>query len=225
MYKIEKIHVYNIKDDASNYIKEQEGNKLTSALSFTFTMDTRDDYFVPTKGERHSLFIQNAGGILGGDNYFIKVQGETSWYFPLPMKTVLNLRGKAGMIEPYGGKKAPIYEKFFVGGLQTMRGFEFGMVGPVDQNKEPLGSKKMLVMNTEWIFPLATEIGLRGALFWDIGNGFDKYSDLFPLRMGMGVGIRWFSPFGPIHIDMGLNPNPRHGEKRTVIDFAMGGVF
>jgi outer membrane protein insertion porin family len=225
MYKLEKIHVYNIKDDASNYIKEQEGNKLTSALSFTFTMDTRDDYFVPTKGERHSLFIQNAGGILGGDNYFIKVQGETSWYFPLPMKTVLNLRGKAGMIEPYGGKKAPIYEKFFVGGLQTMRGFEFGMVGPVDQNKEPLGSKKMLVMNTEWIFPLATEIGLRGALFWDIGNGFDKYSDLFPLRMGMGVGIRWFSPFGPIHIDMGLNPNPRHGEKRTVIDFAMGGVF
>jgi len=225
MYKLEKIHFFDVSDDASTYIKEQEGKKVTSAISLTLTMDTRDDYYVPTKGERHSLFIQNAGGILGGDNYFIKVHGETSWYFPLPMKTVLNLRGKLGIIEPYGGTKAPIYEKFFVGGLQTLRGFEYGMAGPVDENQEPLGAKKMLILNAEWIFPLATEIGLRGALFWDIGKGFNKYSDLFPLRTGFGVGIRWFSPFGPIHIDMGLNPNPKHGEKGTVIDFSMGSVF
>jgi outer membrane protein insertion porin family len=225
MYKLEKIHFFDVADDASIYIKDQEGKKVTSAISLALTMNTLDDYYVPTRGERHSLFIQNAGGILGGDNTFIKVLGETSWYFPLPMKTVLNLRGKAGIIKPYGGTEAPIYEKFFVGGLQTLRGFEYGMVGPVDQNQEPLGAKKMLVLGAEWIFPLATELGLRGALFYDIGKGFDKYSDLFPLRMGMGVGLRWFSPFGPIHIDMGLNPNPKHGEKRTVIDFNMGSVF
>ena len=67
-------------------------------------MDTRDDYYNPRRGAKHSLFIQNAGGILGADNYFVKVTGETSWFFPLPLNTILNLRAKAGMIKPYGGK-------------------------------------------------------------------------------------------------------------------------
>ena len=118
---------------ASTYIKEQKGKKTTSAISISPSIDTRDDYFNPRRGARHTLFIQNAGGILGGDNYFVKAIGETSWYFPLPLNTTLNLRGKAGMISPYGGKKLPIYEKFFVGGIQTVRGFEYGMAGPIDE--------------------------------------------------------------------------------------------
>ncbi len=225
MYKLEKVHFFDISESASSYIKELEGNKLTSALALTLTMDTRDDYYAPSRGQKHILFLQNAGGILGGDNYFVKVQGETNWYYPLPLKTVLHLHGKAGIISPYGGKEVPINEKFFVGGLQTVRGFEYGMAGPIDENKEPLGSKKMLALGADWIFPLASEIGLRGALFWDIGKGFNQYSGLFPLRTGMGTGIRWFSPFGPIHIDIGFNPSPKHGEKRMVIDFLMGNVF
>jgi len=225
MYKLERIDVYNVAEDASRFIKEQKGKATTSAISFTPSMDTRDDFFAPTRGARHSLSFQDAGGILGGDNDYVKVQGETSWFFPMPLGMVLNLRGKAGIIEPYGGKKAPIYEKFFVGGMQTVRGFEYGMAGPIDENREPLGSEKMLVFNSELIFPLAREIGLRGAVFWDIGKGFDNLSDVIPLKTGIGVGIRWFSPFGPIHIDIGFNPNPKRGEKGMVIDFTAGTVF
>jgi outer membrane protein insertion porin family len=225
MYKLETINIFNVTENASLFIKEQEGTKTTSALSFTLSMDTRDDYFNPTRGARHSLFVQNAGGILGGDNYFVKVTGETSWYFPLPLNTVLNLRGSAGFIEPYGGRESPIYEKFFAGGLYTVRGFEYGMAGPVDENREPLGADKMVVFNSEWLFPLSREMGLRGALFWDIGKGFDKLGDITPLRTGAGVGIRWFSPFGPIRIDLGFNLNPKEGEKSKVFDFAMGATF
>jgi len=225
MYKLEKIDVHNVTEGASRFIKEQEGKKTTSALSFSLTMDTRDDFFAPSRGARHSLSIQNAGGILGGDNYFVKTTGETSWFFPMPLSTVLNLRGKVGFIESYGGTKAPIYEKFFVGGLYTLRGFEWGMGGPVDENKEPLGSLKMAVFNSELIFPLAREIGLRGAVFWDIGKGFDKLSDITPLKTGAGVGIRWFSPFGPIVIDIGFNLNPKKGEKGSAIDFTAGSTF
>jgi outer membrane protein insertion porin family len=225
MYKLETINIFNVTENASLFIKEQEGKKTTSALSFTVAMDTRDDYFNPTRGARHSLFVQNAGGILGGDNYFVKVTGETSWYFPLPLNTVLNLRGSAGFIEPYGGRESPIYEKFFAGGLYTVRGFEYGMAGPVDENREPLGADKMVVFNSEWLFPLSREVGLRGALFWDIGKGFDKLGDITPLRTGAGVGIRWFSPFGPILIDLGFNLNPKQGEKSKVFDFNMGTVF
>ena len=107
----------------------------------------------------------------------------------------------------------------------------------------------MVVFNAEWIFPLAREIGLRGALFFDVGKGFDKLTDedhpvldydaqkksfriltkpgrgLFPLKFGVGPGIRWFSPFGPIHIDIGFNLTPKKGEKGHVIDFTAGTVY
>ena len=225
MYKLENINVYDVTDGASIYIKEQEGQATTSALSFTLSMDTRDDFYVPTRGARHSLFVEYAGGILGGDNYFVKGMLETSWFFPLPLSTVLNLRGKFGIIEPYGGKETPIYEKFFVGGISTVRGFEYGMAGPVDVNEDPMGALKMVVFNVEWIFPLSREIGLRGAFFFDIGKGFDEWSDMTPLRTGAGAGIRWFSPMGPIHIDFGYNLSPKKGEKQTVFDFTMGTVF
>jgi outer membrane protein insertion porin family len=269
MYKLEQTDVYDVKETASTYIKEQEGKKTTSAISISPTIDTRDDYFNPRRGARHSLLIQNAGGILGGDNYFVKVTGETSWYFPLPLNTTLNLRAKAGAIVPYGGKitvpltvqdpdnpgsykevftetdRLPIYEKFFVGGINTVRGFEYGRAGPIDEKGEPAGATKMVVFSAEWIFPLAREIGLRGALFFDVGKGFDKLRDqshlvvdiethriltkpgsgLFPLKFGAGPGIRWFSPFGPIHIDIGFNLSPKKGEKGNVIEFTAGTVY
>lgn len=244
-YKLEQIDVYDVQQTASTYIKEQEGKKTTSAISISPSIDTRDDYFNPRRGARHSLFIQNAGGILGGDNYFVRVTGETSWFFPLPLNSTLNLRAKAGLIAPYGGKKLPIYEKFFVGGIQTVRGFEYGRAGPIDEKDEPIGSKKMVAFNAEWIFPLARDIGLRGALFFDVGKGFDKLSDgshtvvdldthriltrpgkgLFPLKFGAGPGIRWFSPFGPIHIDIGFNLSPKKGEKGNVIEFTAGTIY
>jgi len=225
VYKLENIDVSDVSEDASRFIREQSGKATTSALSFALSWDTRDDFFVPNRGARHSLFIQNAGGVLGFDNYFVKVVGETSWFFPMPLNTVLNLRGKLGIIEPYGGRKVPIYEKFFAGGLYTIRGFEFGMAGPVDENREALGSEKLWVFTSELVFPLAREIGLRGALFWDIGKGFDSFSDITPVKTGVGVGIRWLSPFGPIHIDIGFNPIPEEGEKARVIDFTVGTVF
>jgi len=225
MYKLENINVYNVTDDASIYIKDQEGKKTTSAISLSPSIDTRDDYFNPRRGGKHSLFIQNAGGVLGGDNYFVKVTGETSWFFPTPLSTTVNLRAKAGMISGYGGKKVPIYEKFFVGGLQTVRGFEYGMAGPIDINEEPMGGEKMVAFNTELIFPLAREIGLKGAVFWDIGKGFDRLSDITPLKTAVGAGIRWFSPFGPIHIDIGFNLSPKKGEKGHVLDFTAGTVY
>ena len=224
-YKLETIDVYNVADDASVYIKDQKGTSLTSAISITPSIDTRDDYFNPRRGGKHSLLIQNAGGPLGGDNYFVKMLGQTSWFFPLPLYSTLNLRAQAGLISPYSGKKLPIYEKFFVGGISTVRGFEYGMAGPRDSNDEAIGGKKMVAFNAELIFPISRELGLRGAIFFDVGKGFDKWSDMTPLRIGVGPGIRWYSPFGPIHIDFGFNPNPKRGEKGHVLDFTAGTVY
>jgi outer membrane protein insertion porin family len=83
----------------------------------------------------------------------------------------------------------------------------------------------MWVINMELIFPLAREIGLRGAVFFDMGKGFNYWRNAFPPRFGAGPGIRWFSPFGPINIDLGFNLSPKKGEKGMVIDFNAGSTF
>jgi outer membrane protein insertion porin family len=114
---------------------------------------------------------------------------------------------------------------FFVGGIYTIRGFEYGMAGPVDINGDPLGAEKMVVFNTELTFFLSREIGLRGAVFFDIGRGFNEWRDITHLRTAAGPGIRWFSPVGPIQIDLGFNLSPKKGEKQNVFDFSMGTVF
>ncbi len=262
MYKYETVDVFNVSADASFYIQDQKGKTTTSAISISPTLDTRDDYFNPRRGAKHTLLLQTAG--LGGDSSYVKVAGQTSWFFPLPMNMTLNLRGQIGAIFPYGGKttqtltefngttfdtilyekdRIPIYENFFLGGINTIRGFEYGKAGPLDINQEPIGSLYMWVINSEVIFPLSREIGLKGALFFDIGQGWgvNQPDVINPthttavrtkilkrgVAFGAGPGIRWFSPFGPIHIDIGFNLNPKknRGEKTYVIEFTGGTVY
>jgi outer membrane protein insertion porin family len=225
MYKLETIRVYNIAEEASSFVISQRGKKLTSAVSLTLSRDTRDDYFIPTRGSKLSLSFTDAGGVFGGDNYFWRGQFSGSWFYPLPLKTVFNFRAQVGMVHAYGGREVPIYEKYFVGGLTTVRGFEYGRAGPVDETLTPIGGNYMAAFNNEIVFPLSREIGLRGALFFDLGKGADQWRSLFPLRTAYGIGIRWQSPFGPLHIDIGFNPAPKRGEKSRVIDFTAGAVY
>jgi outer membrane protein insertion porin family len=231
MYKLESVDVYNVTPGVtSQYILEQQGKKTTSAIAITPSIDTRDDYYNPRRGYRSSLFIENAGGPLGADNSFVKVVAATSWFYPLPWNTTLNLRGQAGGIWGYSGKLVPIYEKFFVGGIDTIRGFEYGMAGPVDRaTNDPLGATKMVIFNAEWIFPLSREIGLQGALFFDVGKAWGtnrgENARTRGLAFGVGPGVRWYSPFGPIHIDLGFNLNRKRGEKADVIEFTGGSVY
>jgi outer membrane protein insertion porin family len=224
-YRLENVDIYDVQPNASDNVKDQEGKSLTSAISASLTWDTRDDYYAPNRGSRHSLFLENAGGPLGGDNDYVKATGDTAWYFPMPLSTVLVLRGTVGVIESYGGKEVPLYEKYYVGGTHTVRGYEYGMAGPVDKNGDPQGASKMVVFNTELVFPLSREVGLRGAIFLDVGKGFDNVSNFTPLKVGAGPGLRWFSPFGPINIDIGFNLVPQTGEKSYVIDFNVGSAF
>jgi len=72
---------------------------------------------------------------------------------------------------------------------------------------------------------LSNAIGLKGAVFFDIGKGFDTWGQMTPFRLGAGPGIRWYSPFGPIRIDFGFNLNRKSGEKRTVLEFSGGTVY
>lgn len=221
--RAERVKIFDVSPDASDFIKEEEGTKDTHSLTLGLARDTRNDFYNPSKGSKHTLSLENAGGILGGDNTFYKGIGDTNWYFPLPLDTVLHLRGRAGIVEGYDGKDVPIYERFYVGGINTIRGFEYGEAGPEDETGEVIGGEKMVVFNSEFIFPLSKEIGLRGAIFYDGGAGWDEKFDKW--RHAVGVGIRWFSPIGPIRIDWGYNLDPQDDERQSVWDFSAGTQF
>jgi outer membrane protein insertion porin family len=223
MGKAERVKVFNVSPFASPYVKAQEGTRDTISLTLGLTRDTRDNYYAPTKGGRHSLTVENAGWVLGGDNTFFKAVGDTNWYFPLPFNTVLHLRGRAGFIEGYDGKEVPIYERFFLGGINTIRGFEYGEAGPKDIFGQPVGAERMVIFNSEFIFPLNKELGLRGAIFYDGGAGWNVKFDKW--RHAVGMGIRWQSPAGPIRVDWGYNLDPEGNERRAVWDFSMGTQF
>jgi outer membrane protein insertion porin family len=221
-YRLEKVDVKNIDDDASAYIKEQKGSNLTSALSFTLSKMTIDDILDPTRGMNAHITAEFAGGPFSGDNDFYSFTGSYGRYFPMKfLESAFFVKGTAGMIRSYSGKKVPIYEKFYVGGLDSIRGFRYGEAGQLDATGEAIGSENQLFFNFEWIFPIFKSAGLKGLLFLDAGHGFDKIKD-FSLKTAAGVGVRWASPLGPIRLELGFNLNPKKGERGSAFDFAIG---
>jgi outer membrane protein insertion porin family len=222
-----------------DYIYDHQGTETIGKLVLTFTRNTIDDPYFPRNGS--NVWVSGAVAGLGGDTFFYSVSGGATWFHPVVGDLVLNLSAKAGTIQPYRDKPIPITEKFFVGGIRTLRGFEYGMAGPVDRKDEPLGALNMVLFTAEFLYPLSKSLGLRAAAFYDIGKGWgggdrdlttheliDSTSEhIFPLRHAIGVGIRWYSPFGPIRVDWGYNISPRshRGEKSNVFDFSMGAMF
>jgi outer membrane protein insertion porin family len=236
------------------YDEWKRGPSLTSKAILTFTRNTLNDPYFPTNGS--NIWVSGAVAGLGGNNYFYSASAGASWFHPLVGDLVLNLRGTAGFIRPYKGE-VPINEKFYVGGINTIRGFDYGMAGPlgtetvytavdtggsdarpdtyvpIDRaNSDPIGALNMVVGNVELLYPLSKAIGLRAAIFYDIGKGWGGGENSFdnsfwPLRQAAGVGIRWYSPFGPIRVDWGYNLTPKsgRGEKSSVWDFSMGTLF
>jgi outer membrane protein insertion porin family len=224
-YNLESVTISNVEDGASSIIKEQIGKRITSSISPSIWRDSRDNILDPTTGSKNALYTTIAG--LGGDNYFVKGVIDSLWYFPVKWNTTISFRGRIGYATGYAGKKLPLYERFYVGGINTVRGLGFGEGGPRDEEGEKIGGNKELIFNTEYIFPIEKTIRLKGVIFFDAGKAFDDGEpiDITSLRTTTGFGLRWISPFGPIRLEWGFNLDPEPDEGRSKIEFALGGLF
>lgn len=226
IYKLEDVHITNVDALASTFIKEQEGTNTESSIRVQIRRDTRNDAFFPSEGSVLSAFTEFAGGSLGGTSYFVKYEGEAVKFFPLPWDTVLSLHATAGYVQGYEGREAPIYERYFLGGINSIRGFETRTVGPADPlTGDLIGGNTMVTANAEYLFPLFPEQNIRGLVFFDAGNAYKGRIDFSDLRTSAGTGIRWFSPLGPLRLELGFNLDPRTGESSSQWDFAIGTVF
>jgi outer membrane protein insertion porin family len=227
-YGYDHAKVTDVADDASSIIKDQEGIIRTSQVSTTLRRDTRDHPFLTTKGSDNALTTDYAGGILGGDAAYWRVVANSSWYFPLVWKLVGFLHGKAGYVDELPDGILPIYERFFLGGINSLRGYSSGKVGPRDPaTGDYIGGDKMALFNAELLFPLLEEQGIRGVLFYDAGNAFNNG---VPIRItdfqtDVGAGIRWYSPLGPLRLEWGYALNPKSYQDNYKVQFSMGIFF
>ncbi|MFY9270212.1 MAG: outer membrane protein assembly factor BamA [Candidatus Manganitrophaceae bacterium] len=208
----------------------ERGRTLTSALGFSLARDTRDFAFDPRQGGRNSISLEYAGTFLGGDNDYYKVILDSSRFFPLWRDHVLSIHGRFGYAAGIGDKELPIGERFFVGGINTIRGFKFGRAGPITSTGEILGGNKELLVNVEYLIPLVPEAKIKWLFFYDIGRSFDDSEPvrLSELRQGAGFGIRWISPVGPLRLEFGANLRPKEeiGESRKFLpEFSIGTLF
>lgn len=235
-YEYEEVDISDVDDDAVLEILEQEGTSTTGAFIAGITRSTLDDRFVPRMGTVTRFTTKFAG--MGGDNKFITFIGSVSRYFPLPRDSAFMIRGTMGYSFGYSGEDVPIFEKFFLGGLDTMRGFEERTVGPKVRRgevypfarrrdkKDCIGGEKELFFNMEYIFPLIKEAGIRGVVFFDAGNAYKESEGWFEdVRKSAGFGIRWQSPFGPLRVEWGINLSPRDDEDSSQFHFTMGSLF
>ncbi len=217
IYRLEQVEIEDVSSNSSKDLKNEEGTNWISSVSGVLTYDTRDNKFNPTKGWYLTGGVEDAGGVFGGDKDFYKITGTAAYYKLFFDKFVLELKLKTGLANAYGdSSEVPIYERFYAGGGESIRGYGERRVSPRDPgSNDPVGGEAMLVGNAEVTFPLYEKL-LKGAVFYDAGNTWRRIEDYGSgaLRSGIGVGIRIKTPLGPVKLDYGYPLNDNYDEEK-----------
>ncbi len=204
-YKLEQIDIFNVSDSASSVIKEEAGDRLKSSVFGSIVRDTRDNVFLTHSGNKTELYGEVAGGPLMGDTHTWKATLESSQYFEVFKDNIILIHGSTGITDFYGkGKRVPIFDRFFLGGANSLRGFDYRDVGPRDSEGEPIGGRTYLNGTVEYTFPIIDRV--RGAVFYDAGFVSAKPFDwnYGSYNSDVGVGLRLNLPIGPIRLDYGV---------------------
>lgn len=208
---------------------------LLSSLTATAWYDSLDDRMFPTKGNFSSVSLEWAGSEIASHFEYLRFMARSRQYFPFVLGSVLKIAGTYGhIVNPKGGP-VPLGERFYVGGIFTVRGFERFSLGPrlqVGASRDPaayltpftIGGTKELYFNVEVEFPIFMPVGIRGVVFLDAGNAFDDHEQVNPMRLrtSAGFGIRWWSPMGPLRFEWGFPLRPKAGEPPMVFEFTIG---
>jgi len=231
-YRLENVRVSNVDPSVvTQFLKNETRN--TSRISPTYTRDTRDDFLNPSKGYKHVVRFEFAGGPLGGSD-FLKSGYEFTYYQPLIGKLVGAFHTEINWADGYNGDTLPAFERYFMGGANNLRGFNIRDVGPLNSQGDPVGGSQSLLFNFELQFPFSK--AFRGFAFYDRGNVFGggigtnisstaKNINLVDMRHSVGLGLRFLSPFGPVGIAYGVKLDRRTGEELGQFHFTAGSSF
>lgn len=240
-YSLDQSSIYDI-TTAPTYLLQRQIESYgydvtTSSLTANLSRDSRDFYLDPKTGSRNTVFVQYAGGPLGGDPSFIKSVADSAWYFPLFWDTVFMTRGRVGYVRSLIELPIPTGERFYVGGAGSVRGYRYGTVGTIgpdgpmelglDGTLTRIGGNKQLIFNIEYTFPIVPAARLKGVLFYDMGRAFSNNEALRPLQLrhSYGWGFWWLSPLGPLRFEWGYIINRKATDQPSQFEFSIGTLF
>ncbi len=238
-------NLQDLRPTVENLFKSGKTGSVTTAIS----RDTRNRVFEPSKGSFLKLSEEIASDYLGGTNQFSKSEFDGRWFFspfdtykiPLIKDSIFAFHVGAGYVTPLSdGGQIPLFERYFPGGILSLRGFQIRSLGPkinIASSSNPstletsdfvIGGNKELIFNAEYIIPLIKPANISGVLFFDMGNAFDNGESLLTLsgqRQSVGFGLRWFSPIGPLRFEWGYPLDRKEDESKVVFDFTIGSLF
>jgi outer membrane protein insertion porin family len=204
-YSLEEFTVSDVDSTAAQEIRDEEGSRTKSAAGFSVSRDTRDQFFIPTRGNYTSVGTEVAGGPLGGDTDIYMLEAKTSQFWPVLDDHVFNLKGAVSTVDSYGSSgRVPIFDRLFLGGPRTIRAFAYRDVSPrsVSDPGEPIGGQSSWYATAEYTIPLWRKI--RAAAFYDIGAVSADTFDFFEssnINSGYGIGARFDLPMFPLRLD------------------------
>jgi outer membrane protein insertion porin family len=247
-YKLELSEIDGVDFFAPADVWDEQGTSLTSSIIPSLFRNTLDHPFDPSSGSRQSLTAEIAG--LGGESDFFKIDLSGRWFFPLgavledrPLTYAFGATVGYGLgQEGESGEELPVFERYFPGGINSVRGFDTRELGPTqevcgghgDKDSPPssdddcideeIGGSSQLIVNNELIVGVLPEVGVKLVFFFDIGNAFLADDAFKPseLRYAAGWGVRWLSPFGPLRIEVGYPLEPEEDEDSPVVLFSFG---
>lgn len=229
MYKYEIKDLYNpdymyLINNMVDSVYYPLGTTTTSSIFGSLNYNSTDYRLDPNIGMQGSVSVEYAG--LGGNNKYVREIAEGTVFYPLWWKFVASTKLVIGGVQR-AGKPIPIDEKFYLGGLGTVRGYAARTISPI-QDGVYIGGDKEVFGNLEIKFPILPEYGIKGVTFFDYGNAYNG-NDLLPKKLytSYGAGIRWASPVGPLRLEYGIPINPRPGvdTKSGRFEFAIGSLF
>jgi outer membrane protein insertion porin family len=206
-YTIQEFDLYGFASNSSPQLLMERGGRSDSSVTAALSYDTRDNVLLTRHGEHVDLSAEFAGGPLLGQTNIYKFQADAQKYILLPYDMILTIAGATGDVDYYGSStEVPLFDRFFIGGSRSVRGFSNRDIGPVDDNNEPLGGDTMAYGNLEVTFPIIDRV--RGAVFTDAGfldaQPFHYQNAWDELDAAAGVGLRLNLPIGPLRLDYGI---------------------
>ena len=229
-YLVRRDQITEVASDGSVFIRQQDGDTVTSLVGQDIVLDTRNSKFSPTDGFVARASTDIAG--LGGDAKYVRAKLASAVHYKIIKDWVLNFSGEVNHIQDFG-EELSINDLFFLGG-DNLRGFAVAGVGPRDSTTDDaLGGRTLLTGTAELHYPLGLpkELGISGAVFTDIGTLLNPIAEGAQLldeatpRVSAGIGVRWRSPFGPIRIDAALPILKESFDQEELIHFNFGTRF
>jgi outer membrane protein insertion porin family len=206
-YTLQDFDLYDFASNSSPQLLQEQGYRTDSSITLGMAYDTRDSVLLTRHGVHADFSAEFAGGPLLGQTNIYKFQADAQKYILLPYDMILTVAAATGVADFYNNStEVPLFDRFFLGGSRSIRGFSNRDIGPVDSNNEPLGGNTMFYTNLELTFPIIDRV--RGAVWNDMGfldaRSF-HYSDAIQEGdAAAGVGLRLNLPIGPLRLDYGL---------------------